>query len=64
MRTRFCQYYVVRTHEPASFWWEKVIATIIVLRVIKCCTHFIILQSGEGLNSFKKINRAITQGLE
>ena len=63
MRTRFCQYYVVHTHEPASFWWEKVIATIIVLRVIKCYTfYYFAIRRGPEL--LQEINRAITQGLE
>ena len=29
MRMRFPQYWVVRAHEPASFWWENFIAVLI-----------------------------------
>ena len=31
-RTRFSQYLVVRTREPASFWRENVIGSVILLQ--------------------------------
>ena len=34
MRTRLPQYYVVHTHESATFWQEKGISIIILVQVL------------------------------
>ena len=63
--TRFSQYEVVLAPEPASLWWENVVAVVTLLRVlarmskwgkqvIKCRSLIIILLSGEGVTSFTK----------
>ena len=72
-RTIFYQFEVVRSHEPASFWWENAIAVVILLRVLTSMSlsvgnklstvrSFIILRSGEGyLPPSIKITVFITQ---
>ena len=60
--TRFSQYWVLLTREPASIWEENVIASSFYYEFcLECCSggntlsnvrSFIILPSGDGLTTF------------
>ena len=59
----------MRAREPASFWWENVIAVVILLRKFRSggnrlsnVGRFMILRSGKGLTFFNKNNCANVSG--
>ena len=66
MSTRFSQYKVLLTHEPASFWRENMVAVVTMRRVLARmskwreqvikCEKFYHFAMGRGETSFTKGN--------